>query len=86
MKGDTVLSLKDKREILALLEKMLAYHTPGVEDGYGADETERKAASFDHTPFEIDHETTEDRDPLMPWCPQCFSIMANRRIKAILSE
>ncbi len=86
MKGDSVISLKDKREILSLLDKILSYHQDGVEDGYGATESERKAASFKHDEFDIEHETTESKDPLMPWCPQCFSIMANRRIKEILSE
>lgn len=83
-KGDVVVGLKARREIEALLRDMKAYHTEGIEDGFGADETERKKASFRHEDFDVEHELGDPKDLLQRWCPQCFSLNAIRRIETLL--
>ena len=87
MKGDVILSLKTQREITALLDAVLAYHTDGVEDDYGETEEERKATSFKHDDFDILHETVIDpTDAIMKGCPQCGSITRLRLVKQRIEE
>ncbi len=82
-KGDKTISLREQRELLKLIEDIEAYFTPGIEDGQGETEEERKALSIPHD--DILHELGDSKDLMQRYCGSCFILNANRRIKAILS-
>ncbi len=82
-KGDKTIGLREQREILALLADQEAYFTPGVEDGQGATEEERKALSIPHD--DILHELGDSKDPMQRYCGACFILNSNRRIRELLA-
>lgn len=84
-RGDMTLSLKEHRQALKLLDELVAYHSEGIEDGFGETLEERKAASFKHDEFDDLHETVVDpKDALQSACPQCGVLNRARVIKTLL--